>query len=131
MNLRSWAEPTQPAMSPSLGLSSLFMNLEQALVELSPTDCPCALGELERLKAITWAKMIDPLNTVGSSSPPDGDRLLNVDEAAQKLGLSIDFLYRHADRLPFTVRPSLRQLRFSKVGIEQYIRQRRDRLQTA
>lgn len=54
------------------------------------------------------------------------DRLLTVEEAAQKLGRSKDWLYRHAGRLPFTVRDG-RLLRFSEQGIERYIRQRQGR----
>ena len=47
-------------------------------------------------------------------------------EAAQRLGTSEDWLYRHAAELPFTKRLSERQLRFSSAGIEQYIRRRQN-----
>ena len=50
------------------------------------------------------------------------DRLLTVTEAAQKLGTSEDWLYENADRLPFTVRLSEKQLRFSNIGLRRYIR---------
>lgn len=53
----------------------------------------------------------------------DGDRLLDVEEAARKLGKSKDFLYRHAAKYPFTLRDG-RTLRFSEQGIEKFIRQR-------
>ena len=53
----------------------------------------------------------------------DGDRLLDVEEAARKLGKSKDHMYRRAGKYPFTVRDG-RSLRFSEVGIEKYIRQR-------
>jgi excisionase family DNA binding protein len=58
------------------------------------------------------------------------DRLLTVKEAADRLGLSEDYLYRHARTLPFFVRPNgSRTVRFSQRGIERYLRdqqQRRD-----
>ena len=54
------------------------------------------------------------------------DRLLTVEEAATKLGTSRDWVYRHADQLPFTVRIG-RQVRFSAQGIDRYIRQRAGR----
>jgi predicted DNA-binding transcriptional regulator AlpA len=54
---------------------------------------------------------------------PEGDRLLDVEEAARKLGKSKDYLYRHAVNYPFTVRDG-RSLRFSEQGIEKFIRQR-------
>lgn len=53
----------------------------------------------------------------------DGDRLLDVKEAARKLGKSKDYLYRHSRDYPFTVRDG-RSLRFSEQGIEKFIRQR-------
>ncbi len=52
------------------------------------------------------------------------DRLLGVEEAAVKLGVTPDWLYRHHKNLPFTVRHG-RPVRFSELGIEQYIRERR------
>jgi hypothetical protein len=52
-----------------------------------------------------------------------GDRLLNVIQAAEKLCAKPDWLYRHRE-LPFRVRQG-RALRFSELGIEDYIRKRR------
>jgi hypothetical protein len=55
-----------------------------------------------------------------------GDRLLDVHEAAKKLGRSEDWLYRNAKKLPFTVRnPDGRGVQFSEQGIEEDIRNRR------
>jgi predicted DNA-binding transcriptional regulator AlpA len=51
------------------------------------------------------------------------DRLLNVEEASEKLGVKPDWLYRHHKNLPFTVRHG-RLLRFSELAIEDYIRKR-------
>ena len=55
-----------------------------------------------------------------------GDRLLDVEETARKLGKSKDYLYRHAGDYPFTVRDG-HSLRFSEQGIEKFIRQRMGR----
>jgi predicted DNA-binding transcriptional regulator AlpA len=55
------------------------------------------------------------------------DRLLTVTEAAQKLGVKTDWLYRESGRLPFTVRPSPGRVRFSVLGIERWVSQRRGR----
>ena len=52
------------------------------------------------------------------------DRLLNVNQAAEKLGVKRDWLYRHHSDLPFRVRHG-RLLRFSELGIEDFIRKRR------
>jgi predicted DNA-binding transcriptional regulator AlpA len=51
------------------------------------------------------------------------DRLLSIEEAAAILGKTKDWLYRHADSLPFTVREG-RLLRFSNNGIQKYIHAR-------
>ena len=53
-----------------------------------------------------------------------GDRLLNVNQAAEKLGVKRDWLYRHHPDMPFRVRYG-RLLRFSELGIEDFIRKRR------
>jgi predicted DNA-binding transcriptional regulator AlpA len=52
----------------------------------------------------------------------DGDRLLVIEEAAAKLSMTEDQLYRRKD-LPFRVKLGPGQLRFSSNGIERYIRQ--------
>jgi len=52
------------------------------------------------------------------------DRLLDVEEAAARLSTTVDWLYRHAAELPFTVRTG-RLLRFSSASIARYIRERR------
>ena len=49
------------------------------------------------------------------------DRLLNTREAAGMLGRTPDWLYRHADSLPFTVREHGHRPRFSFLGIQRYI----------
>ncbi len=54
------------------------------------------------------------------------DRLLDVHEAAERLGTSTDYLYRHSSKLPFTIRIGSR-LRFSARGIERFIRTRQGR----
>jgi len=49
------------------------------------------------------------------------DELLTVEQAAERLGLSVDYLYRNHPRLPFARRMG-RILRFSSLGIDEYIR---------
>jgi predicted DNA-binding transcriptional regulator AlpA len=51
------------------------------------------------------------------------DRLLAVDQAAEILGKTPDWIYRRADQLPFVVREG-RLLRFSRSGIQKYIQAR-------
>ena len=52
------------------------------------------------------------------------DRLLTVKEASKVLGYSVDWLYRHSNKLPFAKRITPHRLRFSEAGIEKYIKNR-------
>lgn len=51
-----------------------------------------------------------------------GDKLLSVEAAAQRLGCSEDWIYRHQDELP-VVRLG-RHVKLSAVGLDAYIRRR-------
>lgn len=64
--------------------------------------------------------MTRALASCGATS--NADRLLKVADTARRLGQSPDWLYRHAARLPFTVRQG-RGLRFSEQRLERYIAQ--------
>lgn len=80
-----------------------------------------ARGELARLDSLLLAHL---MNANGRRvEAAQADRRLNVEEAATRLGTSKDWLYRHADTLPFTVRIG-RGVGFSEAGIERYLRQR-------
>ena len=103
-------------------------DLECNLDALSPQELTQLLGELERLRAAAWARLA-AVAANGQGQPAGGlpgqagqaDTLLDAKQAAQRLSLSTDYLYRHAKTLPFTVRVG-RQLRFSAQGIQNYIR---------
>ncbi len=88
---------------------------------------PALLGNLEQIKAALWSRLMAPGGDRTPVADTVEDKLLTVEEAAEKLSVTVDWLYRHAARLPFTVRPGPRQLRFSLRGIERYIRQRQGR----
>lgn len=98
--------------------------IERAIMTSAQDALPGLIGELARLEALAWVR----LQGIGqpASQPALQDQLLTVSEAARKLCLTEDYLYRHARDLPFTVRTG-RHVRFSLVGIERYIRQRQGR----
>jgi predicted DNA-binding transcriptional regulator AlpA len=85
-------------------------------------EIPAALGALESLKAMLLSRLLE----YRAERQVQPDHLLNVDEAAQQLNASADWLYRNADKLPFTVRVG-RNLRFSAQGVQRYIRSRAGR----
>jgi hypothetical protein len=87
--------------------------------ELPASELPSFIGELEAVKATAWARLTAP-----TSAPPEHDELLEVDAAAQRLGVSKDYLYRHHAQYAF-VRRQGRKLLFSALGIEKHIRQQK------
>ncbi len=52
------------------------------------------------------------------------DKLLTVEEAAERLNVSEDWLYRHAKEFPFSIWLTRRKLRFSSKGIDRYIEEK-------
>jgi len=81
--------------------------------QLTPEQARMFLAQLASLQAPLLARA---LVVVGR----EPDELLDVNRAAQRLGLGEGWLYRHAAKLPFTVRVN-RQLRFSARRLEAYI----------
>jgi predicted DNA-binding transcriptional regulator AlpA len=79
-------------------------------------DLPALLGELEQVRYTAIARLTGP----ASPAPRESDRLVSVKEAADRLGISTDNLYRHADDYSFTRRLRGRLL-FSSAGIDQFI----------
>jgi hypothetical protein len=81
-------------------------------------------GLQERLRLRALTEPAPP--PVVDASPDGGDRLLSVDDAARKLGVSPDWIYRRSRgdrRLPFLARLDGKLL-CSAQGIDRYIRQR-------
>jgi hypothetical protein len=56
------------------------------------------------------------------------DELLDAKEASRRMGYSTRWLYNNADSLPFTIRQKSGRLRFSKHGLENYLRTHRKQL---
>ena len=80
---------------------------------------PEFLGSLEQIRVTALARLSAP----APQQQAQPDELLDVAEAARRLGVSTQYLYRHHSRFPF-IRRMGRALRFSAAGIEDYIRQR-------
>ena len=56
----------------------------------------------------------------------NGDRLLDAEAAAEILSVSKDWLYAHAGKLPFTRKLAPKMLRFSNLGIQKYLSNRKN-----
>jgi hypothetical protein len=85
------------------------------------------LAQCAQVHAVLLARLVEAAPD-GARGPqtPDGDRLLDVKDAARRLGVGPDYLYRRAHTLPFIVRLG-RTIRVSAAGLERYIRHRQGR----
>ena len=99
--------------------AQLLAEAEVAGLELELAELPEALGELERLRVRLTVRALSAAN------PPDA--LLKVGPASEMLGIGPDTLYRRANQYPFTVRDG-GNLRFSRAGIQRFIRSRQGNL---
>ncbi len=107
-----------------LGCQPLITELEQRIQALASDQCPVLLGELERLKAIAWAKALNPVPSISSKVPEVQDRYLTVPEVAQRFGVTEKWLYRHKAQMPHS-QPSRKVLLFPERAIERWFAARK------
>jgi excisionase family DNA binding protein len=98
----------------------LLGELERLASEISVEDAPALLGDLERVRWKVRLRL-EAFARGCQSGAAEPSRLLNVTEAAGRLGCSPSWLYRHNKRLPFVVKTG-RSLRFSSKAIDSFIR---------
>jgi predicted DNA-binding transcriptional regulator AlpA len=84
---------------------------------LPAEDLAAFLGAVEEVRCTALARLTSP----SLSAAPD--TLLNVDDAAVRMGMSPGYLYRHHADFPFSRRIG-RRLLFSSRGIDEYLRRR-------
>jgi predicted DNA-binding transcriptional regulator AlpA len=94
---------------------------------LSPAALQDLLARCVGVQTILLGALIIAAARAGGEATREPDQLLDIAAAARRLGMSKDWLYRHADQLPFTVPMGSRRRRFSSHGIAGYIRARRGR----
>jgi predicted DNA-binding transcriptional regulator AlpA len=97
------------------------------LVESTPaTELPQLIGDLEAARAAAWARLTAPAAEPPAEGPRSEPRNLDVAEAARRLGMSRDWLYRHAAELPFALRIG-RRVVFDSVALERWNRKHGER----
>jgi predicted DNA-binding transcriptional regulator AlpA len=105
-----------------------LMRYPGRLKEVKPQDMPGLVAELSgllsRLGGLSLA-VAARLMAETEGQTAGQERLLTAKEAAARLGTGTDYLYRRKD-LPFRVQLSTRRVRFSEMGIERWLRTRRN-----
>ena len=101
----------------------MMITLDELANGAVPASRDEAVALLARLAA-AQTRLAVSLATL--AEPAAGDRLLDIDEAASRLGVDRQWLYRRTRTLPFVVRLD-GQVRFSERGIERFIASRRGR----
>jgi predicted DNA-binding transcriptional regulator AlpA len=75
---------------------------------------------LDQIRQIVREEIADAHNG-GVNHSTDTDPLLTPDHAAVLMGVNRRWMYRHADKLPFTRRLGRKNLRFSEAGLRRWI----------
>ena len=100
-------------------LNRLLAELRTEAAGLQPEEVPGLVGALETVKAAALLQLmrIDAVS--------EGDRLLSVEDVAERLGVSARWVYEHQDELP---RSSLspRCLRFSENELQRWMAKKKD-----
>ena len=107
------------------GLHWTFDALDREISAAPPERLSTIIAALSARIAAASARLL-AMPTVGSGRTTGPDENLDVAEAARRLGVSKDWLYRHANGLPFTVRVG-RRLVFSARGLERWNQMRQGR----
>jgi len=95
-----------------------FLEPVLALAKNLPREeLPRLLGDLAEISATANARLTSSVVEARS------DEMLDVEEAARRMGVSKDYLYRHQGKFPFARRIG-RKLLFSSVGLEKFLARR-------
>jgi hypothetical protein len=92
------------------------------------------IGKLRSLEVVLLERIIHqdqwhPHHAIVSAvTEPANDELLDAKEASRRMGYSTRWLYNNADSLPFTIRQKSGRLRFSKHGLDKYLKDHRKRV---
>ena len=99
--------------------------VHDAVTEAVPEDLPGLIGTLAMEQARAMARLTAPAMSRAGAAEPAEDVNLSVSEAARRLGVSVDWVYRHRDKLP-RVRIG-RRLLFPRSALDRWNKQRQGR----
>lgn len=87
--------------------------------ELGVEEAAVLLAQVAAVQASLAARVASAAQPAAARRQ-QADRLISVDEAAARLGVTPRWLYRHSVHLPFARRLSRKTLRFSDLGLERW-----------
>ena len=103
-------------------------DLLAAIRDAPPESLPEWVGVCAEAQALAQARIMagEPRAAVGRAGPTEVNGNLSASEAARRLGVSTDYLYKRAraGHLPFAVRIG-RRVVFDEPGLERWNRQRK------
>ena len=102
-------------------MDELFQD-DDRLAALPPEQIPSILARVAAIQSVLTARLlaIPPVPVASESKSETTDQLLTAEDAAAILRVTPRWLYRHANRLPFTRRLSRKCLRFSEAGLRRW-----------
>ena len=90
--------------------------------EIPVEKIPAVLQAVTVLQGVLVTRLLNSLTKIDpSNSALETDRLLTAQEAASLLGVTPQWLYRRYRSLPFARRLSRKVLRFSELGLRQWL----------
>ena len=104
-------------------IDAALATLDRAIAEAAPDALPPLVTALSSRTTTASTRL---LSTGTGARADEQDRNLGVGEAAALLGVSVSWLYRRSNKLPFVVRLG-RRLLFSARGLDRWNQQRTGR----
>lgn len=100
----------------------IMSSLETLIYDADQANCAALIGELEKMKALAWGKMLhrEPVPI----PLPDAARYLTVEEVAERFHVSSKWLYRHKKQMPHS-QPSRKVLLFPEQAITKWFASRK------
>jgi hypothetical protein len=99
--------------------------IETSLADATRDQLAALIGDLERLKAAAWARLLTPTD-VSERHPslPENGRYLTVREVCDQFKVSARWLYAHKQALPHS-QPTRKVLLFPEEKIARWFAQRK------
>jgi excisionase family DNA binding protein len=115
------APVTEPRTVALVRTPAELLDAPERALDLPLHEAAAMLVRVGALEAMLRARLASPVPASPCASPAAEDRLLTTDQAAARLGVTRNWLYRHATKLPFARKLSRKALRFSEAGLNRYL----------